>query len=158
MGIESINDNKIEQLLSLAKRVTNPNTRDSDKRSHMQRNYTVRSMDGQEFTLYVRQNKRVEDDFSCGLSWHMPSGETLTLVRYNGSNHPHPNRLESTNVDFTCHIHRATQRYIEANLKPEGYAETTDRYLTVNGALHELVIDCNITGIVTEPDHPDLFK
>ncbi len=156
--MESVSDTKIAQLLASPKRVTNPNAREGDKASHLQKNFRVVSPDGHEFTLYWRQNKRIKEDFSCGLAWHMPSGETLTLVRYNGSSHPHPNRLEGTAVEFECHIHRATERYIRANLKPEGFAEPTDRYRSVAGALHELMSDCNITGIKTEPDHPDLFE
>lgn len=158
MGIESVGDTKISDLLEIPKRVTNPNARETDKGSHLQKNFRVASRDGQEFTLYVRQNKRVNDDFSCGLAWHTPSGETLTLVRYNGSSHPHPNRLEGNAVGFCCHIHKATERYIQANLKPEGFAEETDRYKSVSGALHELVTDCNISGISTDPDQPDLFS
>lgn len=158
MGIESITDQRIRELLTVSKRVTNPNVREIDKGSHRQKNYKVKGINGEKFSLYLRQSKLVEDDFSCGLSLQMVSGETLTLVRYNGSSHPHPNRLENTNVDFTCHIHTATERYISANLKPEGFAETTDRYSTLNGALHQLLTDCNITGLLSEPDQPDMFK
>lgn len=94
MAFESVSDAKISSLLTLPKKITNPNTREADKRSHLQRNYLVRGPDGQEFTLYLRQNKRIKNDFSCGLSWYTPSGETLTLVRYNGSSHSHLNRVE----------------------------------------------------------------
>lgn len=158
MGYESLSDEKIEALLSSPKRITNPNCKDTVKPSHIQRNYNVISPDGQEYTLYFRQNKIVEDDFSCGLLWHMPSGDQITLVRYNGSSHYHPNHIEETELDYACHIHKATERYIKAGKKPEGYAEETTRYHTVNGALHCLVIDCKITGLTTEPDQPDLFK
>ena len=157
MGYESVTDQKITTLLTIAKGVTNPKTRESNKDGHTQRNYKVRSADGQEFTLYVRQNLKIEDDFSCGLQWHMPSGDSLTLVRYNGSSHWHPNRLEKTEIDFSCHIHRATEKYIKAERKPEGFAEQTDRYSTLSGALHCLVTDCKISGLSTAADHPKLF-
>lgn len=158
MGIESITDEKIRDLLQLSKRVTNPSARNSDKGSHIQKNFQVRSPEGQEFTLYLRQNARIEDDFSCGLLWHLPSGDSLTLVRYNGPSHPHRNRLENDAVDFISHKHIATERYIAAGLKPEGFAQETNAYATLSGAVHALVSDCNISGINTDPDEPDLFK
>lgn len=158
MGYESLTDEQIALLLTASKRVNNPASKNSIKPGHHQRNYNVLSNDGHEYTMYVRQNQRIEDDFSCGLLWHMPSGEILTLVRYNGSSHFHPNHLEETELAFVCHIHKATERYISAGRKPESYAEETNRYTTVEGALHCLTKDCRITGLNTTPDHPDLFK
>ena len=158
MGYESITDQKIDELLELPKSVTNPKAREMTKGLHLQQNFTVKSASGQEFTLYLRQNNVIADDFSCGLLWHMPSGESLTIVRYNGSSHFHPNRLEETEIDFDCHIHKATQRYIESGLKPEGFATVSTKYSTLNGALHCLVTDCNITGLPTTPENNDLFK
>src|SRR5438132_9774066 len=87
-----------------------------------------------------------------------PGAEELILVRYNGASHPHPNRLEGNRIDFVPHIHRATERYLRANLKPEGFAENTTRYTTLSGALHELVNDLHVTGLDTKPDHPELFR
>ena len=87
----------------------------------------------------------------------MPSGDTLTLVRYNGSSHAHRNKIEGEAVDFICHIHKATERYIKAGMKAESYAEKTELYSTLEGALHQLMLDCNISGIETKPDEPDFF-
>jgi len=96
----------------------------------------------------------MEDDFSCGLNWVAPNGETLILCRYNGPNHDHPNHLENERLGYNCHIHKTTDKYIKANRKPEGFAEKTERYCTLKGALHCLVSDCNISGISTEQDLP----
>ena len=49
-------------------------------------------------------------------------------------------------------IHIATEKYLRANRKAEGFAEATKRYNSVEGALHCLVTDCKITGIQTTPD------
>ena len=81
----------------------------------------------------------------------------MILRRYNGP-HQHPNRLESERLPEECHIHKATERYVRANLKPEGFAETTDRYWTIEGAFHCLVGDCNVSGITTKQDEPMLFE
>lgn len=159
MGIESLDDDKIAELLECRKRVTNPSARKKNKGKHLEKNYKViDSATGDlSFNLYLRQNTLLDDDFSCGLSWNMPSGEVITLARYNGSSHAHPNHIEAEKLGYTCHIHKATERYILAGKKPEGYAEATTDYSTLAGALHCLVTDCNISGISTDPEHPDLF-
>ena len=159
MAFESLTDERIEQLLRMQKRITNPAARNVADANHEKRDYVVESMDGTErFRLFVRQNKTVSDDFSCGLQWLPAGGESLILARYNGSSHDHPNRLEGSRVDYVCHIHQATERYLQASLKPEGFALATDTYKTCDGALHRLVNDCNIAGLVTQADHPELFK
>lgn len=74
------------------------------------------------------------------------------MKRYNGPNHDHPNHLEKVRLGYTCHIHIATEKYIKANRKAEGFAEATKLYNTVEGALHCLVTDCKISGIQTSSD------
>lgn len=158
MGYESVTDEKINQLVSMKKRVINPNARKTDKGSHYQFNYTVKGdAEGYDFQLYVRQNKLLEDDFSCGLSWSMPSGEILTLRRYNGPSHCHKNCIEDEKLCYNTHIHKSTEKYIKSNKKPDGFAEATKEYKTLKGALHCLTSDCNIQGLSTEPDMPSLF-
>ena len=159
MAFESLTDERIGQLLLMPKRVSNPTARNVTDANHDKREYIVESVDGSErFRLFVRQNKTVSDDFSCGLQWLPAGGEELILARYNGSSHSHPNRLEGNHLDFVCHIHRATERYIQANRKPDGFAEAATAYQTCNGALNSLMADCNIAGLETEADHPQLFQ
>lgn len=162
MAFESITDEKIKELLLMPKRVINPTTRARIKDGHEQYNFKVRALGDVEYqmTLYTRKNLRngMDDDFSCGLCWNAPNGETLTLARYNGASHSHSNHLENEVLSFECHIHHATEKYIKANRKPEGFAQTTDRYQSMNGALHCLVSDCKISGIPTTRDEPYLFN
>jgi hypothetical protein len=99
----------------------------------------------------------MEDDFSCGLSWIAPNGEPLTLCRYNGPSHNHPNRLENEKLGYVCHKHKTTERYIDANKKPEGFATATTDYSTLKRALFFLLNECNISGISSEPDLAQLF-
>jgi hypothetical protein len=73
-------------------------------------------------------------------------------------NHDHPNYLEKVKLGYTCHIHIATERYIKANRKAEGFAEATNRYNTVEGALHCLVTDCKISEISTTLDNTSQTK
>jgi hypothetical protein len=56
-------------------------------------------------------------------------------------------------LGLNCHIHIATEKYLKANRKAEGFAMVTDRYQTIEGALHCLVTDCKISGIQTSPDN-----
>lgn len=155
------NRQKNSGVVKCPKRITNPNARTTMKAGHEQTNYKVISTDENEhaFTFFTCQNSRegMENDFSCGLNWNAPNGETLTLCRYNGSSHNHPNHLEDEVIGYEYHIHKATKKYIRANRKPEGYAEVTKKYFTLKGAIHCLVKDSNVSGIRTEADEPKLF-
>ncbi len=155
MGLESVTQSKLDELLAMSKRVTNPNARETEKYKHKSRNFKVVDNSGDHtFSLFMRQSTEIEDDFSCGLLLNMPSGETLTLARYNGCSHSHKNHIENEKLEFSCHIHKATEKYIQAGKKAEGYAETTDRYRSVEGALHCLMLDWNISGMNTKEDLP----
>jgi hypothetical protein len=161
MPFESITDTKINELLTIAKKVLNPRSRPKEKDMHEQYNYKLHSeTEDLEFELYTRQNLRegMEDDFSCGISWLAPNGESFTLKRYNGPSHKHKNQLEGPSLDYKPHIHLSTERYVRANRKAEGFAEETNRYNSLKGAFHCLVTDCNISGINTEPDNASQIK
>lgn len=156
MAFESLTNETIRDLLNSPKQLINPQARNKDKNGHNQLNYMVIALDnsGHKFEIYKRQNLRefMENDFSCGINWVAPNGETLTLVRYNGPSHEHLNFLEKERLEYICHIHRATEKYIRANRKPEGFATATDKYQTLEGAFHCLITDCNVRGIKTNPD------
>lgn len=149
-----ITDDEISFLLAQAKVVINPKAKSREQRKSVQANYAVESVDGSgKFELYTRQNLIDADNYSCGLIYKHPSGNDITLARYNGSNHEHRNPLESGDlIRFKCHIHRATQRYIELGDKAEKYAETTDRYTNLQGAIRCLLVDWSITGLHTQSD------
>lgn len=142
-----LSDIEVDRLLMLPKRVTNPGARMKMQRGSELTNYEVTG-EGHEFRLYVRQNTRISNGFSCGLLVVAPSGDLLTLVRYNGSDHQHTNPLESSApMEMSCHIHRATERYMAAGKKAEHYAVATDGYSDLAGALQMLLRDCKIEGL-----------
>jgi len=154
MGAGNLTDDKIAALIVMPKRVTNPGARRKVNSKHEQVNYyAIGNDDETAFQIFARQSIKIAESFSCGLLWISPSGETVTLVRYNGTNHPHENPLESERFEFLCHIHKATERYIAVNKKPETYAEKTDRYRTLNGAINCLLKDCAVTGLDVEPEN-----
>lgn len=153
-------DDEIERLLKMRKRIINPSARRKAQKGSINLNYDLEAGDAS-FSMYVRQNIRIAQSFSCGLLYHLANGEKVTLTRYNGSDHPHSNPLEGgSRMTASCHIHIATQRYMEAGMKPEHYAEPTDRYTDIHGALNALLEDCNIDGLrpPNEENQHKLFK
>ena len=142
-----LSDEEIDRFLKMPKWVTNPGARKKLQRGSTQINYALLG-EGVKFQLFIRQNQRVKDAFSCGLLLVRESGEKIVLTRYNGSDHKHSNPLDKNRIAASgCHIHRATQRYMEAGRKAEHYAEPTTRYSDLKGALQALLSDCNVTGL-----------
>lgn len=152
MNFDALSDRDIRELITMVKRATNPSARWQENRGSRQKNFNVEG-ESYAFQLYLRQNTFDADHFSCGLSVIKPDGQRLTLLRYNGSNHAHGN------IRFQCHIHRASERAIEEGRKPEWYADTTDTYHTLDGALYLLCNAANISGIANlAADGPDFFN
>ena len=157
MGTSPMTDDQIQALLDLPKRVSNPGARMKTQRGSDATNYDVAGEDGSVFRLYKRQNNRIPNGFSCGLLYLPEGGEPVTLTRYNGADHIHSNPLDADVSEIAgCHIHRATHRYIVAGRKPDHYAELTDRYADLAGALRALLFDCKITGLESPPDTPQI--
>jgi hypothetical protein len=143
-----VDDEEIARLILMPKRVGNPRARTLTQRGSERLNFEVEGPSGERFQVYVRQNARIPEGFSCGILYFHPSGEKVTLARYNGSDHEHTNPLdEGKPLPMACHIHKATERYIDAGRKAEHYAETTDRYTDLKGAVRALIEDCNIHGL-----------
>nr|WP_091695257.1 hypothetical protein [Algoriphagus locisalis] len=159
MGLEIITDELIQHLLKTPKRVENPKARKKTDSGNERVTYIVSDDEGNRFNLYLRQNYKpgMEDAFSCGLSYILPSGEAFTLVRYNGPSHDHPNKLEKERIGYVPHIHTSSRRYLDETGKADGFAKGTDRFRTQEGALACLLKDCNVTGLTANPDQPSLF-
>ncbi len=96
--------------------------------------------------VFWRQNQEDQLDFTVGLAYRFPDTNVdVNLIRCNGNSHSHSNTLEHSRLVQDFHIHRATQRYWEADpLKAENYAERTDRYNEIVGAFRYL---CEIAHI-----------
>ena len=76
------------------------------------------------------------------------------LCRYNGKSHEHSNSLESQKF-YDFHVHRATARYQQAGSREDSFAEPTDRYNDLDGAVRCLIQDC---GFQLPNNHqPDLI-
>ena len=97
---------------------------------------------GSEFKVVIRKNLLDPLDFSVVLVY-LPreEGKGFILRRYNGK-HIHRNHLEGNELhDF--HVHMATERYQQAGLKAEGYAEVSGGYASVQQATECLFRDAN---------------
>ena len=136
-------EDELEELQSMVKHVTNPRARWTSKPGHRQRNFQVIAGAEEEtrFSIYQRQNKRDDSDFSCGIAFLPPGGARLTLARYNGPSHIHGD------IKFRPHIHRATARAIAVGKKPESEAAKTDRFNSLNGAFRCLLDDFRVEGV-----------
>jgi len=142
-----LTDNEIADLLAAPKLVINPRARVKEQRGSLQLNYAAQRCGETEFEVFVRQSLHDPQGFSCGLVYTPRLGERITLMRCNGGNHLHVNSLEGfESIGKCCHIHIATERYMAAGRKPDHYAEPTQLYGEVRGALRTLIEKCNIEG------------
>ena len=96
------------------------------------------------FRLITNQNEKYLSDFSVILAVINPkTGATFRICRYNGMpKRPHNNKIEKQKI-YGYHIHFATERYQKRGYDEETYAEETDRYNNLEGALQCLIQDAN---------------
>ena len=103
----------------------------------------VKGKNGNTFGLRIRQNNIYPLNFSAILTVREPlSNREFRLRRYNGPNHTHTNRIEREEING-CHIHFATKRYQLRGQREDGYAQSTNRYHDLSGALQCLINDAN---------------
>lgn len=155
MAKDNLSDEQIAHLLRMPKVVTNPRARMKTLERQQQWDYNVESTSTDDkFALFVRQSTRLSESFSVGLR-HLKGEDSVTLMRCNGSSHPHRNHLEDERFSPRCHVHVATSRYLSVGKKDEGYAYATDAYSDVKGALRHLLATCNVAGIAVAIEADD---
>jgi hypothetical protein len=112
------------------------------KRGHKERELPLIGNDKSEFRLIIRQSLINILDFSVILAYSPPKlSGTFRLRRYNGKSHEHTNIIER-NKFYDFHIHTATERYQQMGLREDYFAEPTDRFSDLNGALSCMFDDC----------------
>ena len=74
--------------------------------------------------------------FSIILMATLPGKGDFRLLRYDGGNHSHRNRIEGNRIKNKPRIHKATERCQSdpRGLQHDGYAEETRRYRDLLGA------------------------
>ena len=119
------------------------------KRIHQERSLDCTGDRGSVFRVILRQNTVNALDFSAILVVRVPQSNRLfRLRRYNGKSHEHTNGIEG-NTFYDYHIHAATERYQEIGAREDSYAEITERYNDLGGALGCLLEDA---GFDVPPD------
>lgn len=118
---------------------------------HKRGELKITGEEGDVFYVDTRISKLNPFDFSVILVYEFKeTTATFNLRRYNGKTSIHTNRIEGDEIQG-FHIHYATERYQDQEFKEEAYAESTDRYTDLGGALNCLIEDCNF---VLPPDEP----
>jgi len=143
----TFSDGEIKRLIQERKRLPGDwrsKLRLRPKRGHRERDLEIVGDDGGEFRIILRQSEVNPLDFSVILAARVPeSTRIFRLLRYNGKSHEHTNQIEG-NTFYDFHIHRATERYEELGFREDAYAEPTDRYAELSGAVRCLIDDANL--------------
>ena len=124
-----------------------PNERRNKFRKRMNRGsneylLNITGEEGNKFRVIVRMSVSDELNFSVVLGVKVPPPKKFFRLRRYNSNHEHTNTIEDEKVNG-FHIHTATERYQVNSVREEDYAEPTERYTDVNGALKCLFADAN---------------
>lgn len=145
-----LTDGDIAGLLRLPKSGTSAAQRRDSKAAHLEVNLDLLGPAGERFRLLIRRHKTTPEDFTCGVQHILSDGTVLFLKRYNGCTHPHRNHLEKSEFGRDFHVHTLTARYLESPHKAEGYAETTNAYRDLRGAVALCIRECHIVGLTTD--------
>ena len=148
-----LTENEIADLLAEQK-VLPPNYSDQlqqlrPKRGHSERMLSVTGTEGHTFLIILRQSKFNHLDFSAILGLRLPqSNQIFHLRRYNGKHGEHTNKIEQESF-YDFHVHMATERYQDIGMREDAYAEPSDCFTDLAGALQCLLTDC---GFELPPD------
>ncbi|MEA3350365.1 MAG: hypothetical protein U9Q82_07075 [Chloroflexota bacterium] len=141
-----LTDEEIQDLINEPK-ILPDNYRDrlrtKPKRGHKEADLDVHGENGSKFRIIIRQSSLDPFDFSVILGYKIPKTNVLfRLRRYNGKSHEHTNKLENMRF-FDFHIHQATLRYQQFGLSEDEYAEVTNEYADLHGAIQSLLTECS---------------
>ncbi len=131
-------------------------TRLRQKTGHEEASVDLRGDAGNDFRVILRRSGGNPFDFSVILALRVPrSNRMFRLRRYNGNSHEHTNHIEGNTFDG-FHIHMATERYQDYGTREDAYAEPTDRYHDLRGAIQRLIDDANFC--IPSDGRPNLFE
>jgi hypothetical protein len=146
------------RLKNSPKQVTKWIARNRELRSSIGWTCEATSSEGDTFIAYMRQNKILDDDFSCGIVWKSPDGEQITIARYNGSSHNHTNKSDGETFVQQCHIHQATVMAVQRGWSVENYAVLAESYTCLDEAKLLLASDYVISGLVPDTNQLPLWS
>lgn len=140
-----ITDDMINCMITCNKIITkNPKRLMEEHGVNLRNDMELSSSDGQEhFSVFIRQNTQLPDNFSLGLIWkNAELNKNIILYRCNG---PHGGNIK-IKEHFKPHIHKINAKNIENEIyKPtiEGI-EMTAEYNTFDEALSFFCLYCGI--------------
>lgn len=155
-----LSDERIKELIEEPKRTPDGVhflTAMPERNGHKHKEFDVECESENKFIIRIRQLCANPLDFSVILAYQRPGLHAyFRLRRYNGLHAGiHTNVLEGEKISG-FHIHTATERYQKAyGLKPDCFAQTTDRYWNLESAVKCLLTDC---GFRSPIDEAPLFK
>lgn len=148
-----LQDREIERLLVERKKLTTPMLqRLSELRPHGESQLTqdceIVGDEGSVFRIILRQSLLYPLNFAVILAYRLPDTTQVFCLRRYDSKAEHYNRIERQR--FTAyHIHKATARYQARGFDEEGYAEVSNDFTDLYGALQCLFGEC---GFDLPPD------
>lgn len=138
----SYTDDSIRNLITCAKRVTEPPAREfKEENRHRRKDMRLQSTDGEHrtFDVFIRQSLEFAEDFSLGLMYLSPEGKRMTLVRFNGQHDQSNNPLDLQKTHFQYHIHTATADNLNDGRYDKHPAEPATRYASFEEATIEFL-------------------
>lgn len=143
MEARLVTDDVIARIISASKRLDGEIGSVEVVPPNRKHSFNLVDGDGNTYLLYLRQNLHRDSDFSCGVWWEN-AVPRMCIVRYNGSAHAHRNKIEQGRISYRAYRHVATERYIQAGLKPEGFAIERTDYRDLSGAVQALHKEMNL--------------
>lgn len=152
-----VSDRQIARLLAeekgpLSEKVFSPRTR---KAGHRESSAEIAGADGSKFVVKVRRSIEDPGSFSIILCWKQPGTTRLfRLMRCNGDNHRHKNKIEGSVFKNAFHVHIATQRYQELGAREEEFAELAE-YSDFTGAVETFK---RLANIISDDPAPLFYQ
>ena len=144
----NFNQTEVEALISCPKEVSEAPKREMKLDGAQKRNTAkLVALDGTngEFTIFMRQNVDFPENFSIGLAYSPRDGrETITLLRCNGKHGDFNSNFDPQHPHWDFHVHRASDKAIEAGFAPEKFAIKTTEYASFEEALQVFVKQVNL--------------
>ena len=150
---------EINELITCPKIIINPPKKNFKIINGSEQNsMTLVCKDDKNLIFAVRLRKHIKffENFSIMLDLYVPTlDKEIKLIRFNG-NHggEHTNKvINNLSFDSGFHIHKTTEEALNAGIRPEHYAELTNKYTTFEEALIAFWKDVNLLD-----DIDDYFK
>lgn len=153
--------NDLDSLISCAKTIQEPPKRErrlvgADWRNDMR---LVSAEHAGDFAVFLRQSEDFPENFSIGLVYDAKDGTgEITLLRCNGQHGVFSGTFDPAHPHWGYHIHRASADMLNAGLKAEKRADSTDKYASYEEAVQYFVKLINLDPAEASKYFPDRFS